>query len=127
MEVKVITSFQELDKGGEEAKIEWHSCHSRKNWKDGVRETNFGSVQRFKCRDCGYRFSEKSNIASWMNRGFQLSAILEEAKKLDTQAEIKTVCAGEKGQLVEYTWKLKKRGLKEKTIEVRTFLLNQLS
>ena len=44
---------------------------------------------------------------------------------MDTTTETKTV-AGEKGQILEYAWKLKKRGLKEKTIEIRTFLLNQL-
>jgi len=49
----------------------------------------------------------------------------KDAKNLDTTTETKTV-AGGKGKLVEYAWKLKKRGLKEKTIEVRIFLLNQL-
>jgi integrase len=49
----------------------------------------------------------------------------KDAKNLDTTTETKTV-AGEKGKLVEYGWKLKRRGLKEKTIEVRMFLLNQL-
>jgi hypothetical protein len=44
---------------------------------------------------------------------------------LNPITETKTV-AGEKGQLVEYAWKLEKRGLKEKTIEIRMFLLNQL-
>jgi integrase len=44
---------------------------------------------------------------------------------LESATESKTV-AGEKGQIIEYAWKMKKRGLKEKTIEVRSFALTQL-
>ncbi len=44
---------------------------------------------------------------------------------MDTAVETKTT-AGEKGKLVEYAWKQKKRGLREKTITLRTYLLNQL-
>jgi hypothetical protein len=32
-------------------------CGSQKTWKDGVRKTAFGDVQRYLCRDCGFRFS----------------------------------------------------------------------
>ncbi|MBN1357607.1 tyrosine-type recombinase/integrase [Candidatus Bathyarchaeota archaeon] len=82
-------------------------------------------VQRFICKKCGHRFSEKSYNLSETNRGIsQLCAILE-AKKLDSATELKTV-AGEKGQLVEYAWKLKKRGLNDRTIKGRMYLLNQL-
>jgi len=45
---------------------------------------------------------------------------------LDSATEINTVAGDEKGQLIEYAWKLKKRGLQENTIQVRLFLLNQL-
>jgi len=37
-------------------------CGSQKTWKDGVRKTIFGDVQRYLCRDCGFRFS--SNVFS---------------------------------------------------------------
>ena len=120
-------------KGGEEARRECPNCHSKRNWKDGVRETNFGFVQRFVCRDCGFRFSNKSNITFQANSGCQLSAILKEAKKLDSATETKTVAGeklinsqDEKGILVDYAWKLKKRGLAESTIRLRTYILDQL-
>ena len=87
--------------GGEEARRECPECHSRRNWKDGKRVTNFGSVQRFLCRDCGFRFSEKSNIESRVNNGRQLSAILKEAKKLDSATETKTVAGEENYTLRE--------------------------
>jgi integrase len=118
----VTTQVNEAN-GGEEASRECPECHSKRNWKAGFRETNFGSVQRFLCRDCGFRFSEKSNIESRVNNGRQLSAILEEAKKLDSATETKTV-AGERnkakeeitGKIVEYLWHLRKEGRKPITI-----------
>ena len=125
MEVSAVTLTEIEQRGGEKASRECPECHSKKNWKDGTRETSLGSVQRFVCRDCGFRFSEKSNIESSPISGRQLCVILEEAKKLEPQTETKTV-AGEKGTLVEYAWKLKKRGLQDETIKVRQFLLNQL-
>ena len=92
--------------GGEEASRECPECHSRRIWKDGLRETSYGEVQRFLCRDCDFRFSKKSNIDSQTNRGRRLCAVLKEAKKLDTPTEIKTV-AGEgkqttKGQILQF-------------------------
>jgi len=42
-------------------------CTSQKVWKDGLRRTRNGDVQRWLCRSCGYRFSEpnvKVNITS---------------------------------------------------------------
>jgi len=42
-------------------------CTSQKVWKDGVRSTRDGDIQRWLCRACGYRFSQpnvKVNISS---------------------------------------------------------------
>ena len=71
-------------KGGEEASRECPNCHSKKNWKDGIRETVNGSVQRFLCRDCGYRFSESAilSINFCYNGSRQVCATLAEAKKI---------------------------------------------
>ncbi|MFQ6077088.1 MAG: hypothetical protein ACE5Z5_13325, partial [Candidatus Bathyarchaeia archaeon] len=35
-------------------------CSSRRVWKDGLRYTRHGQIQRFLCRDCGFRFSEST-------------------------------------------------------------------
>jgi integrase len=102
------------------------SCGSSRNDKAGLRYLADGStVQRYRCAVCGRRFSDNAYKMSLTNNNSQLCAILKEAKKLDTATETKTV-VGEKGQIIEYAWKLKKRGLKEKTIEIRTYVLNQL-
>jgi integrase/transposase-like protein len=33
-------------------------CGSEKTWRDGIRYSGFGQVQRYICRRCGYRFSD---------------------------------------------------------------------
>jgi len=33
-------------------------CTSQRVWKDGIRYTGHGDVQRYLCRSCGYRFSQ---------------------------------------------------------------------
>jgi integrase len=115
-----ITSLQEqTNEGGEKTSRECPNCHSKRNWKDGIRETNFGSVQRFICRICGARFSEKSYKDCLTTVSRRLCAT-SKAKKLDTQAETKTVCAGEKrlqklpqetrGLLTEYMAYLERQG-----------------
>jgi len=117
--------------GGEEASRECPNCHSKKNWRAGVRQAEIGEVQRFLCRDCGFRFSDKPNIEFRMNEDCQLSAILKEAKKLDTATETKTV-AGDlekedaKGKIIEYLWHLNKEGRKPLTIQGRRKVLTRL-
>ena len=37
--------------------IKCPECGSRRLYRDGIRYTNSGNVQRYLCRDCGYRFS----------------------------------------------------------------------
>jgi hypothetical protein len=118
--------------GGEEASRECPNCHSKENWKDGLRETNFGLVQRFKCRDCGVRFSEKSYKDILLTENRQLCALLE-AKKLDSATEIKTV-AGEiektqqeaKGKILELCLYMKRQNYSEETIRLNRIALKVL-
>ncbi|MGD0643379.1 MAG: tyrosine-type recombinase/integrase [Candidatus Bathyarchaeia archaeon] len=111
-------------------------CHSTKLYRDGIRYLADGSgVQRWLCRTCAYRFSEKllqkklkwsinSPIALELNS--QLCAIKQEAKKLTTAIETKTI-AGEsleaKGKIIEFAWWMKKQGYKDGTTLSRTKLL----
>ena len=111
--------FEKRTKGGEEASRECPECYSKKIWKAGIRQTKKGEVQRFLCRDCGFRFVEKSNIESTLIRGRQLSAILKGAKKLDAMAEMKTVTAEEqntRGLLLQFALYLRKQGRTISTI-----------
>lgn len=43
--------------------VQCPECASLRVWKDGVRQTIYGDVQRFLCRDCGFRFSDVSDVS----------------------------------------------------------------
>jgi len=112
-------------------------CGSKLLYRDGIRYLADGSqTQRWLCRSCGYRFSERQNSNSLSdNRNKrQICAILQEAKNLTSATETKTV-AGEigkqqqdvKGKLLEFAWWLKKKGRADKTIENYTKMLNLLA
>ena len=76
------------------------------------------------------RFSGKSYKECQTIRGRHLCAILQDAKKMDSAIEIKTV-AGDlqntQGKLVAFAWKMKKRGLAESTIKNRIQALSRLT
>jgi integrase len=109
--------------GGEMARIECPKCQSKKNWKSGKRETTIGYVQRYVCRDCSFRFSDKSYIEYEQKENRQLCVILQDAKKLDTATETKTVVGDIKNTkasnseiIVNHLWYMKKQGYAEQTI-----------
>jgi len=110
------------------------ACGSTFLYKDGFRDLNDGRrVQRWLCRRCGYRFSDGNNLhkENQTNEDYRLSAILQEAKKLDPTTETKTV-AGEspkdsiKGKIIEFLWWMQKQGYKESTITSRAARLQRL-
>jgi len=122
-------------------------CGSDRLWKDGVRKTNYGDVQRWLCRDCGFRFShsplkEKSwqQISRSSGIGFtcQIGAtpkahgLVRNLAKVEPLRErpagaTKTTEADIKGKIVEFSWWLKKEGYREGTILTKTKTLKILS
>ena len=56
---RVKKSDGKCDTSGRPAQspIKCPQCSSQKTWKDGVRKTNFVDIQRYLCRECGFRFS----------------------------------------------------------------------
>jgi integrase len=109
-------------------------------YRDGLRYAADGSsIQRWLCRACGFRFSEKplqKTSEQPLNTSFvlpskrQICATTKEAKNLDSASEIKTVAGEENttqhGLIVEFQWKMKKRQLADITITNRTIMLNEL-
>ena len=93
-------------------------CNGSRIYKDGFRYTNDGQIQRFLCRDCGFRFSNKPYKRCQTNETHQLCVL--EAKKLDSQTETKTVAGKSllekqiiKGKLLEFEfWNAETRLLK---------------
>jgi len=70
-------------------------CGSVKAWKDGIRETAFGPVQRYLCRNCGYRFSDpNSKQAQTLFNGSGMSEHVEtiHTKKIKSKTAILSYC-----------------------------------
>jgi len=131
-------------------KLKCPECSSQRLCRDGIYYPPTGeSIQRWLCKDCGYRFSEhKPQVVSHENvkqsintedclvSGYRLCAKLK-VKKLDA-AETKTV-AGDiapsleqqtrKGLIINFMLYMKKQGFRPSTISTRaelmTTLLNQ--
>lgn len=129
----------------EDRALKCPACGTQRIWKDGIRHANEGDVQRYLCRDCGYRFSETSlnssdppehveNIHSI--RFYPKVALLydrqvgaTEPKAAKNLVEVETRqerAAGAtstpndpattRGKLVEYTWWMNKQGYARESI-----------
>lgn len=125
-------------------------CNSSKVWKDGIRHTNDCEVQRFICRDCGYRFSEtlpktykkptknedkilcrppslRSNCQICVSEG-EMENLVEVESRIGKQAAGATNLSNAelKGKLVEFLWWMKKQGYAESTTIKRVRRLKTL-
>lgn len=121
------------------AVVQCPQCGSKRVFRNGHRNTEDGEdIQRWLCRDCSFRFSDKVakskvlNIRGPENRSNQLCAILEEAKKLDSTTENKTVVgettntqSNPETDIMAHIWWMKKQGYKTITIEGRNRKLHR--
>jgi integrase len=120
-------------------------CGSSKLCRDGLRYLADGSsVQRWLCRDCAYRFSEKPsqknlkwqiNTPNTLTSRRRICANRKEAKNLTQATETKTV-AGDtkplkeqqtrKGLIINFMLYMKKQGFRPSTIKNRAELIKTL-
>jgi len=122
----------------EQKPIRCPQCNSTLIWKDGLRYMlNGNAVQRYICRNCGYRFSqtslkdkalgkvEKQNrtAAYWREGPLTLEAEME---KRDAGATITSSEAEVKGKIIEFLWYLKKQGYAPSTIDTYARILKTL-
>jgi integrase len=90
-------------------------CGSSLLYRDGMRYTDLGEIQRWLCRGCGYRFSvpHKSYKECQTIGKHQVCAILKDAKNLNN-ATIEKVAGvipqDAKGSLVKYAAHLERQG-----------------
>ena len=141
-----LTSTGEFAEHGEPQqplKQQCPECGSVKLYRDGLRYlSNGNTVQRWLCRDCGFRFSQsdythfdKSQRLSTvdtqsLNRSSAYSTtrqvcdlLAEESKNLNNAAESKTVAGDNeeieeiKGKILQFLVKLKNDGIQETTIQ----------
>ena len=121
-------------KGGETASRKCPNCHSKRIWKNGKRNTRTGSIQRFVCRECGYRFGESTVLSTnhFNSSERQICVTLTEGTKNLTKVKtrIENRFAGAttdiKGKIVEYLWYLKKQGYRKSTITSKVNRLERL-
>jgi len=122
------------------------ACTSQCVWKDGIRKTAYGDVQRYLCRDCGYRFSNSKVLPhvgqskKIVNKPFEhrfhcqvgAAPVLRRAKNLvEVVKPLKEGPAGAtkqdaKGKIVEFAWYMKKQGYAETTIHLYSTTLQLL-
>ena len=112
-------------------------CGSARIWKAGLRSTNFGEVQRYLCRDCGYRFSDpefsrKNHIrVNEQSVSCQICVTHTKGTKNLVKVEPRTEAAlresNTKGQIISFAWHLTKLGRKETTINTYTKYVKNLS
>ena len=119
-------------------------CGSRKVWKDGLRYTSFGAIQRYICRVCGYRFSDpnrpRKNLKNKhaitnMRCGSRALALLEPrgewamkecAETGDGHAGA-TISQNAKGKIIDFLWHLKKNGYSKGSIQTYVRALKKLA
>ena len=116
-------------------------CGSQRVWKDGIRYTPYGEVQRYLCRNCAYRFSHSegsepfeahqkvhrqilscgSTIPSSRQVCVSQTKAMINLATVESRNQEKAAGATEKtadiqGKIVEVAWHLKKEGRSESTI-----------
>jgi len=102
-------------------------CNSSKVWKAGLRYVQDQAVQRFLCRDCGFRFSNpefsrKNVISGFSQTGSRQICVSDKKAKNLVRAEtemdaLRVSTQDTKGKVIEYLWFLKKQGYKKSTID----------
>ena len=118
-------------------------CGSPRVWKDGIRYTHFGEVQRYICRDCVYRFSSSEGSEPFephqkvhrqiLSCGSAIPSsrqvCVSQTKAMINLAEVETrtqeTAAGAttvdlatiKGKIFEVGWYLKKENFSQCTVE----------
>ena len=105
--------------------IKCPECGSEKVYNNGHRYLSYGlELQRFKCRECGYRFSDPTktlNCVTDNSDNAQVGDLAEESKNLRTTTISKIVAGTEsqelKGNFTLYIAKATQKGLAEATIE----------
>ena len=118
--------------------VECPQCTSQRTWRDGLRSTNYGDVQRYLCRKCGFRFSEGVGQAFYSSSGrgsrCQIGAkpqprLVENLVTVEPPKEGLAGATGNAnalGSLVDYSWWMRKQGYASSTVTRRTRLLKTL-
>jgi len=110
------------------------ACGSTRVWRDGRRKTGNGDVQRYLCRNCGFRFSESNqkNLYTPSSKSSSRQICVSPERKAKNLVEVETQqkrSVGDtkidkatiEGKIIEYTFWMKKQGYSESTIKFRRY------
>jgi len=127
-------------------------CGSQRVWKDGIRYTDFGEIQRYLCRNCAYRFSH-SEASEPSERLQKLHTMILKSKadktilcrvsatqtkgaknlvEVETRTQEKAAGATRldpatiKGKIIEFAFWLQKQGYAEETWPKRVYNIERL-
>lgn len=120
-------------------------CTSQRLYKDGVRQTNSGDVQRYLCRDCGYRFSERGvGVSKSFNMTSGKGSICQIGADPFAHGQVRNLAAIEplkegpagattisdadlKGKIVKFFCYMEKQGYAEATTQTYYQILRMLA
>jgi integrase/predicted RNA-binding Zn-ribbon protein involved in translation (DUF1610 family) len=123
-------------------------CGSSKVWRDGQRAIYSWTIQRWLCKNCGLRFSDPDQLAAFRTiiAKFQPNGEAKPIKKHIDKLFTSQICVKETknlvpeqivqqvperridiaGKLVEYSWKMQKKGYNKETIRGNSGCLRAL-
>jgi len=133
--------------------VQCPQCGSPKTWKDGIRYTLYGEVQRYICRECSYRFSHSDpsepsehhqqlhtlTLKTKANKPILCRVGATETKGAKNLVEVETrtqekaagatkLCKEEiKGLHINFLWWMKKEGFAASTAINRAKLMKQMA
>ena len=109
------------------------TCGSTRIWRDGLRKTGSGNVQRYLCRNCYHRFSDTNhkNLYTPSSKSSTRQICVSPERKAKNLVEVETQTKkraqrGATALIFEYAWRTKKRGLADSTIKQRVYRLKLL-
>ncbi len=124
---------------GDSSQILCPQCGSEKVWRDGLRKIYSETIQRWLCKNCGFRFSDPVQLSDFRNMMAKLESKNGESKLIKSKADKLFSCQigvqetknlepeqllqqiperriDVAGKLVEFAWKMQKEGYNKETI-----------
>ena len=116
---------------GAQLVIKCTNCTSERVWKDGIRRTGHSAAQRYVCRDCGFRFSKRNGkmVNRLVGHRFQRQICVSPERKAENLVTVEPLkdglagatepTKGNRDEIFEYAWWMRREGYAEGTINRR--------
>ncbi len=103
-------------------------CNSQMIWKDGIRYVQDQPIQRYFCRNCGYRFSENKYKECQTIYSSQICVLDEKAKNLVRAKQKQALRENHRYTAIieQFKWYMQRKEYSKTTINKRAYFLNRL-